>query len=182
MFLIWICKTVLERKKENDKNVILNKWEGRYLGGSKKQSNIFNFKIPRGCFQGQYDMSIWLFTCSWFIFHFVPNLWIDDRCLKLILDGSSTWYRTHEFALSTWYLETDFDVLWLPNHWIKRFALFPAFQYFKMLKDDLWERFSIYQCINHSFLDASLHLYKCLSFRLSVRPLVRPSIRPSFHP
>lgn len=33
MFLIWICKTVLEKKKKMIENVILIKWEGRYLGG-----------------------------------------------------------------------------------------------------------------------------------------------------
>ena len=132
---------------------------------SKKQSYFRCRKPPGAVFRHTIIyQSIWLFTCLWCIFHFVPNLWIDVWCLKLILDSSSTWYWTQEFASSAWYLETDFDVLWLPNDWIKRFALLPALQYFKMRQDDPWERFSICQCINHPFFKIYLVLNATLKW------------------
>ena len=64
--------------------------------------------------------TIWLFTCPLCKFHFVPNLWIDDRWLKLYFTRFQREFWTHGSAL-----ETDVDI-WLPDERIKRFALLHA--------------------------------------------------------
>ena len=43
------------------------------------------------CLYKRVYQSIWFFTWSRCKFHFVPNLWIDDRCFKLILHSSPAW-------------------------------------------------------------------------------------------
>ena len=45
----------------------------------------------RMCLYKRIFLTIGLFSCSWCVFHFVPNLWIDNWWFKPMLDSSPTW-------------------------------------------------------------------------------------------
>ena len=126
------------------------------------------------CLYKRVYQSIWFFPWSRCKFHFFPNLWIDDRCFKLILHSSPTWVFDARICFDCLVFGNRRWLIWCDPLAAKRMnkeVCSTTCTSGLKDQDDHWEGFSICQCIDYPtskiYLDVALRVEMSAAERTS---------------